>query len=720
MMAKRSGFLQYTQRGFAMDAEDAMRGDVFRALIELITNADDAYNAKGGPIDVVIEQVTGEYEFKISVHDKATGLDADAMEKAFTHLGDVNKKFIGDQGTRGLFGRGAKDVAVLGKAEFNTICKNKYSSLEIFSNGEYEFEHEDEEVTEDFLSLTRLNAGQSGLTSTLYVASRIKVPSAQKMVDKLQKHVQIRDLLNRNEVIIYDSRSKTPSKLNGLAPSGNQLMNKSLSIPGYKFPVNLEVYELPTKEIGTVNEYSKQGLIVSGKGAAYENSFLHMSNAPEAGWFCGRIEAPEIHDLAKSIDQDGGKNELNPTRIVSRQRDGLVEQHPYYRALCSAIEKELKPIFQAKADLEGAQRKEGSELRNKFDSIAAQLAKTLQDIMDADELGEIPTSTSIGEEELLLSIIPPKRIIKQGDTVTFTVRSPDNIEKNRIVFEIESGSDTIEILKNESENFKWIKHPRLNAFDTTLRVKANKVGSAILIAYSNEQKAKCEIFVIDYDQPIPPVPLELQFENSEYSVSLGKVKKMVIQAPLTFYGEDLKILTVDKLVALSKHSNFKAHSSGLFVESIIYAKASDEKGSVDIVVNVGGQDAKTRLTIKESSQKKYPNLKLELDGRDNPPRRVDTLRESGQLVVRIYGVHKSLKGVLGPYQSDHFKFENTPQASATIGEIIAQQLATYVVEREAEAHPDRFTDAAMYFFRQQQLITSFVTALQTGLILDNG
>jgi len=116
------------------------------------------------------------------------------MEKAFTHLGDVNKKFIGDQGTRGLFGRGAKDVAVLGKAEFKTICKNKFSSLEIFSNGEYKFEQEDEEVTKNFLSSTRLKVGQSGLTSTLYVAARIKVPSAQKMVDKLQMHVQIRDL----------------------------------------------------------------------------------------------------------------------------------------------------------------------------------------------------------------------------------------------------------------------------------------------------------------------------------------------------------------------------------------------------------------------------------------------------------------------------------------------------------------------------------------------
>ena len=215
------------------------------------------------------------------------------------------------------------------------------------------------------------------------------------------------------------------------------------------------------------------------------------------------------------------------------------------------------------------------------------------------------------------------------------------------------------------------------------------------------------------------IPLELKFENEEYSVTIGKVKKMTVQAPITFYGEDLEIVTKNELVSISKYSNFKNHSSGLFTEAIIYAKAGNEKGSLDVIVRGGDSEAKCKLKITDSSQKKYPNLKLELDGRDNPPRRVDTLREAGQLVVRIYGAHKSLRSVLGPYQNDHFKFENSPQASASIGEIIAQQLATYVVEREAENHSERFTDAAMYFYRQQQLITAFVTALQVSLIIEN-
>ena len=52
MTIKKSGDLQYTARAFKQDSEDAMKGDVVRALIELVTNADDAYNSKGGSIQI--------------------------------------------------------------------------------------------------------------------------------------------------------------------------------------------------------------------------------------------------------------------------------------------------------------------------------------------------------------------------------------------------------------------------------------------------------------------------------------------------------------------------------------------------------------------------------------------------------------------------------------------------------------------------------------------
>ena len=220
MTIKKSGDLQYTARAFKQDSEDAMKGDVVRALIELITNADDAYNSKGGIIQIKLHKSESPYQVKISVHDKATGLDADGLEKAFARLGDLNQKFVGDMGTRGLFGRGAKDVAALGKARFASIRAGKFSSLEIDPvKAKFNMEDINESPTKSAYEECLLKEGESGLTAELFVATIHRIPSATDMVTKLQSHVQLRDLLNRNEVFYFDERSKLEVKFHGLVPT---------------------------------------------------------------------------------------------------------------------------------------------------------------------------------------------------------------------------------------------------------------------------------------------------------------------------------------------------------------------------------------------------------------------------------------------------------------------------------------------------------------------
>jgi hypothetical protein len=149
-MSKRQGQLKYTQRGFQQDAEEAMKGDVMRALIELITNVDDAYNGKGdGQIEIVFNKSAEPYKGVFIVRDKAGGLNGTRMEEAFTNLGDKNQKAMADMGTRGLFGRGAKDIAALGRARFLAIHGGKFSSLEINSRGEYQMDFFDDVPTEE-------------------------------------------------------------------------------------------------------------------------------------------------------------------------------------------------------------------------------------------------------------------------------------------------------------------------------------------------------------------------------------------------------------------------------------------------------------------------------------------------------------------------------------------------------------------------------------------
>ena len=239
----------------------------------------------------------------------------------------------------------------------------------------------DDEPTDEARAETGLSESESGLTAELYLHDRHRVPSASEMVEKLEANVQLRDLINRNQVTYYDERTKTKKRLEGLTPNGELVLDQTISVPNYKLPIRLSIYRLPTKELGSISGYSPHGIVVSGRGATYENTFLHLSNRPEVGWFCGRLEAPEIHDLSRSFDEEDGRNEHNPTRVISRSREGLVREHPYWRALCAAVEPHLKSLIESVAEEEGAQRREGEKLRNRFNALSHTLANKLQEFI---------------------------------------------------------------------------------------------------------------------------------------------------------------------------------------------------------------------------------------------------------------------------------------------------------------------------------------------------
>lgn len=715
-MSKRKGQLKYTQRGFQQDAEAAMKGDVVRALIELITNADDAYDGKGnGYIEINYAKLSYPYQGKFSVRDHASGLDGSSMEKAFTNLGDKNAKAVSEFGTRGLFGRGAKDIAALGRASFSSIVNGKFSSLEINHRGEYQMDFFDDKPTVEAFHITGLKTGFSGLTAELYVHEQHRVPSSAEMIEKLETNVQLRDLLNRNEVYYLDSRNNSKKRLIGMEPTGDLLLDVEVKVPKYGKSVHLTVYRLPMKEVGSIDSYSKHGIVVSGRGATYENTLLHLSNRPEAGWFCGRLDAPEIHDLSRDLDEDGGLTELNPTRVISRSRDGLVREHPYYRALCASIEPHLKPIMDAVSEEEGAKRTEGEKLRNRFNALSNTLANKLQELLDQSDSGEIPVDTEAEDSIQDFSIIPPRRILKQGETVTLTLRAPVNMDLANLDISLQQASRVLEIVDIPDPS-KWKHHERLSMISNSIRIKGISVGNSKVSASCNGVSARSEVTVIDYELPPDEIPTQLIFDPAKVSVAPEKRKILLLRAPIEFSGEGVLISASEKLLEVQERVSLKPNASGTFCEARVVALAGPEEGHVVVTSSIGSVLARVAIHITESGHRRNPKLDFELSGRDNPPQRVTASIEGGCLMIRMYGKHRSLKNIFGNYAASGFENENTPEASATISEVLAQQLASYVVEREAELHPDRFRDAAMFFARQQQLVPHFVIALQAGLV----
>ena len=110
--------LEVDPRHLKMQSAQAIRS-VLDALVELITNSDDAYRALGDEKGRIIIEVTrrrGEKPGDIVVKDRAGGMTLEEMIEKILKYGS----FSASNKSRGFMGRGAKDVVALGNAKFES------------------------------------------------------------------------------------------------------------------------------------------------------------------------------------------------------------------------------------------------------------------------------------------------------------------------------------------------------------------------------------------------------------------------------------------------------------------------------------------------------------------------------------------------------------------------------------------------------------------------
>ena len=712
-----TGDLEYTARAFAQDAQEAMRGDVVRGLVELITNSDDAYQGGSGPIKISIKPGPEGFKAIVSVSDKAGGLFGEQMKKNFVKLGGENQAApVGEGfGARGLFGRGAKDVAALGGARFTSIKNGKFSVLEINpKTAKYTISRFDEEATNSDYEACGLNAGESGLTAEIFVASSNSMPSANELIKKLQTNVQLRALINRNTVKLVDPSGKE-TVLHGLEPMGEKIVDVELDLgPKYSGKAHLKVHRLPSKVTSSINEYSQHGLVVSGRGAVYENSFLSFSGKAEAGWFCGSLDAPEIYDLSRSFDTLGA-NELNPIRVISRNRDGLARSHPYYRALSAAVEMHLRPIFEEAAQSEGAAKREGESLKRRIQSISQVLGSTLQQILNEDSAGELPNIADWDGESFQMSIIPPRRRMHVGEEVTLSIRVPEGVDTENLKLDIIEEGKAL-AFASPVQSLSWTKHDRLPISTTTVKIKASDLGQGFLRVVNENKTAMAEIFVVLFDRDKETVCEKLEFSPNKYSCSPGKSRNLLLRAPIDKVGEEIALTYSGIESSGPEKVRLKPLESGRAAVAVVNVSVGAEIGVAKIYATLEDNQAEATLDVKEPTNGMIPKIDVVFAGNENPPRRVDTVPEDGKLVIRIYARHTSLAQIFGKHNGSGFENEEGDSALATTAEIVASQLAIYAVEQDAGTNPIKYQDASSYFVRQQELVSRMVVAAQAGLL----
>ncbi len=342
----------YGSRAFNQDAQAAMKSDIVRALIELITNADDAYGqTASGKIRVEVEH-RRKTPWKVVVRDRACGMRMDKMRKAFGQLGGRTSGFETGQAVRGNLGRGAKDVAAFGPVRFESICEDYYSEMVLEPDGTYD-DPVERRVTDDDRKRLGIPRG-SGTVVTITADSRFTCPQHSPLVDKLSKHYQLRGINSdaRRELTLVDVNSGDSDSIRYGLPSLVEEVACDIEVPGYDAVASLRILRLPERaENPSSDPFRPEGILIMGNRAIYENTLFSFESNIHGHSFTGSLTCPAIDALARSYDDLESQNQQhtadNPTPIITRTREGLEHDHPFYKALLDSVEPHLARLVRA-------------------------------------------------------------------------------------------------------------------------------------------------------------------------------------------------------------------------------------------------------------------------------------------------------------------------------------------------------------------------------------
>jgi len=236
------GHLHIAKRYARQNMGQAMRGDIRRGLVELITNADDSYRA----LEDEKKKITGKIRIEVTrrrkdrssfvvVRDRAAGMNREEMRNNLLHLGGRASDLERNKDRRGFFGRGAKDVAAFGKVHFESIKNNIYNELTIFLSTKYELQPDHRNtVTSEIRERLGIPRG-NGTVVTIEISQGTVVPLHETLLQDLSSWYSLRDICSSlsREVKLFDVNSDTDDLIKYTYPNGEIVVDEELTVPDY-------------------------------------------------------------------------------------------------------------------------------------------------------------------------------------------------------------------------------------------------------------------------------------------------------------------------------------------------------------------------------------------------------------------------------------------------------------------------------------------------------
>ncbi len=371
--------LEYHDRFALQQADQAIRKDVVRALVELITNSNDSYHRQhSGEGRIVVEILRKRRNSLLRVRDYAEGMSGDTMNEMIGTYGAPTSGFLQGQSVRGLWGRGLKDAFYgLGHGKVISIQDGMLYEASLFIDDGapmYEPPANPVPVTDDLRRKYQIPSGNGTLIEIIISRPDVTVPRFDSLRFKLQQHFELRTIMNNPSRRVFLRELSAPRRvrqeveLTYKNPTGIRIYNEAFYVPGYPALVHVEVYrsDEPLTTVAEVGDFADGGLLVVSKRVVMALTLLKYDHSEYASRVYGTITCDYLHELLQ-------REETEP--ILSATRDGLNWDHPFMKALRAEIETKLEPLIQAerRLALQTATVVMDSKLRKRFNNALRRL-----------------------------------------------------------------------------------------------------------------------------------------------------------------------------------------------------------------------------------------------------------------------------------------------------------------------------------------------------------
>ena len=714
---RREGTVTRTPRGYEQDLELVMGNDPIRAILELVTNSDDAYRAL---LDGTRRKITIETERRrraadiIRVKDRAGSMTRAQAEERLGQEGGRTSGFELGQDRRGLLGRGAKDIVHFGPVQWDlNHTDGEHSVFRLLYDqaplGKWESE-----------SQGRSDPRSRGTTVTLELQQRFSLPNHDNIVKYLTRHFGMRlTLLDRRnrEVRLIDRGQDRNTRLTYESPKGTALaQDERISIPGYPgeyvtltlFRSDQSLYD------GMDKPYWRHSLLITSGRASYDvyaGKFSREPWAPHLERLFGSVDAPSINDLIREYDDRRDHNEdpgpKNPVSLLKRDRTGLVgrNEHPFLGALYSADEEFLQPHLERMRQETGtggaSPVNEDTRRRNRnLASLLGRLLEEEETSVDGGD-GKGGTLPPVG-----LSVIPSSRRVEPMQPGSVTVRYRHDPE-TPIVDLPPVAAISISDDDGTFREFPMELLERNGYYSRSQSAGSREVGAlSELTASFFGEEASC---IVEWERrEVRPIDI-LAFEHARYALKEGVNRDIRLLVPWNVVSQHDLIPTVsingDSTVSIVRSASVPAQDSRYDCASSTITVMGRGVGSTAFLrAAIGNFEANAILTVNASG---VSGIRVKYQELDIPQR---AILEDSTLIVNA--ADPTIARYLGK-RKDHWPGQDDLHFRTMLAEVVTYTLARHVIQNR---HQQERSDSYRLFYEHMELVASWLPRVHRVLV----